>query len=815
MAPSSSVSLHSVDVKTDELARMSLVGSSYSSVSFKVVNPSSSDGFYRIAYSNSSSSRVVGRTQSTKVGPGAEKVLAVTSLASGAQYDFSLERKEFGEWVTQVTNLGKTSMMVSTYALDAGDVTVSTSSTKAALSWPKTHDSSYKVELYDSSKGPGAKPLVQSEAVTLDEKSQKYRSIFSKLSNKITYRGVISAPGTNGVFAPVASVEFTPSAYATLKVNGSYASYTEFSWDEDGVGKDEEDGEAEFEIRGYDKIDRKWFSVMEMTSDKVKSLTWTKPVPNRDYYVRLRRRSLTDTSVYQKGARYLGVKTSQIKVDSSTATGLRFTWTSAYAGAVYKYSLTPSGGDTAVKLAPRGAMSVDVTKLAPDTEHAFELFVFERGQDVSVGKIVGKTDKSGSLSLSQAKHTVVTLRVDNSSSGEATYYVADESNTFKTGNFKLTGQVSRDVEIRGLSPSRRYKFCLFRRELGRWIKQVFGPSLLDYLTVDTKKFNVSTSVASESALVKWDQAYKGASYELSVYDKAPSSKDGGPKPLQVKADSAIGESSGGKRGVVVSGLAKETGYFGVVTVSEKTASGETRSVVLGQFQFATSAGAVFHVGETRATSVVLSWSAGEVLEEDGIAEFMVTRGKKSSASSAPSAPSAPSESSTAWMPDSVTSLAVDGLAPGKAYVFTLWRKGLDGRKVRQASLDVSTTSALLEVSGTTSTRIQVKWEELYAGARYKLVYTAAAASGSPEQTLVPVTFADGPIATTEALLTDLDPGTAYTLELYVVEKGVDVDLATVALGTAVTVTTGRNKMLIGGIAGVVLLVLVILFVMMR
>lgn len=74
----------------------------------------------------------------------------------------------------------------------------------------------------------------------------------------------------------------------------------------------------------------------------------------------------------------------------------------------------------------------------------------------------------------------------------------------------------------------------------------------------------------------------------------------------------------------------------------------------------------------------------------------------------------------------------------------------------------------------------------------------------------PVTFGGGPITATQALLTDLQSSTEYTIELYVIENGQVVGISTAALESVATAKASRDLKMIVAITVAVALVLAIL-----
>jgi hypothetical protein len=61
-------------------------------------------------------------------------------------------------------------------------------------------------------------------------------------------------------------------------------------------------------------------------------------------------------------------------------------------------------------------------------------------------------------------------------------------------------------------------------------------------------------------------------------------------------------------------------------------------------------------------------------------------------------------------------------------------------------------------------------------------------------------FGDSTLLETDAIIKELSPNTAYTIELYVIEGGEKVGVATLKLGSSVEAKTSRDYVMIGGIS---------------
>jgi hypothetical protein len=779
---SSTVLLDTETVTTDSQAQLVSAGTIYTNARFTFTNNSSTAAVYRLVSGLSTYTDLTPRSPEVTVDGGATTTITAVRLShsSSPNYDIFLERKEFGSWVRQGD-----SIPVTTKVID--DVNASTSSEAAVLSWDKTHTVNYSVRLHEN--GSFVRSI---NDVPLNTATNKYEVVLNGLSNTKTYMASIQTVELNmnstayyNQWQELKQVTFTPSDYANLNIDAVYCSYADLSWDDGNVGDDEEDEEAEFKIVrklvGLTGSIESTDTAMDWTPDTTKTLSMTGLLPGRRYLLSLYRRGVNGVEVFQDGSgKDITAKTSEITTDGPASTRIKFNWTPVYPGASYRYQITGGG------IGITSGLTAMMTRLTPDTSYTFSLMVVEKGQSIPVTSFDAATDKSGYLTLIQARHTNMSLEAHTFSSSDSRYIVANAESpsaaTKSSSEFTLSGDVTHTAELRGLAYNSPYKMYLFRVEYGTWIKQTFPNGLGDHLAVNTKNLAPETSVASTSALVKWEEGYTGADYQLLIFDTDPEQNEEGPA-VQTKANTQI-STAGSARSSVITGLSMETRYWAGVLVTETTASGVAQKYPLRLFTFETSAGAVFQIGRVRASDVRFTWDAGEVKEEDGVADFKVRK-------------QVVGESLwidvTSWLPHDTTSFAtITGLSPGTEYSFALARKTLDGGSATQAIVDVETKSSSLTISGTASSHIQVTWSSLYDNAQYQLVYTAK--DGDP------VTFGGGPITATEALLTGLESSTEYTIELYAIEEGVAVGISTVALGSAAVAKTDQNLVLIAGVA---------------
>ncbi|CAB1099552.1 unnamed protein product [Ectocarpus sp. CCAP 1310/34] len=786
------VLLSSVTASTDAQAQLSLNSTRYTDATFTFKNPSASQGTYRIVTGNQDYTGLTARTPEITVEPNATKTVVAVKLVLGSIYNCFLQRKEFGSWVRQGDARTATTKKID-------NVNVSTSSKAAVVSWDKTHAASYTVRLYDKS---ASTTQIQGVDATLNTSTNRYEAVFTGLSNTISYRASIQTVEKNmntnsgsyfNQWQAVGTAEFTPSSYANLDLDAVYASYAELSWDDGDVGGDEEDEEAEFRILRTEALpSTSWSVVMDWTPDTTKTFTDTDLIPGSKYQYQLYRRGVDGTPVYQNGSQItVSTKIGEVTNPWVGSTVMVYRWTETYEGATQKYRITPASGGEAIVSGVTG-VSVTSRNLIPDTSYTFEYLVVENRQDIVVGTFTSSTSKYGVLTLEQARYTNLTFNIQNFSTVPATHYrITNEDASTIWATKALSPGETASVEIAGFQPGSTHKMFLQRAEQGVWNNQLQGNGLLDNINVAAKSLTATTSVATTSAMIQWDRAYDAAEYEISLYDVAP---DTDTVPIKAKTNGEL-STSGVQLSAVFTGLAKEKPCWGKITALETNTSGVAEKMLVKPFTFETSAGAVFQVGEIKASSVSFSWDAGVVQEEDGVAEFRVRKQEL---------PSGGWADATGWLPHTTNSqTTISGLKAGTGYKFALIRLRLDGGMATQAIVIVTTKTSTLTISGTASSHIQAEWTELYPGAKYQLVYTAEGGS--------PVTFGGAPITGTTALLKGLESSTEYVVELFALEDGVAVGLATSALGSAASAKTGVSPLVIGGavVAGAAVVGLVI------
>ncbi len=768
----SSVILSTATVTTDAQATLTFNSARYTDVTFTLTNPSASQGIYRIVTGNMDYTDLVPRTLEVAFEPNETKSIVAAFLPSGNKYNFFLQRKEFDSWVKQGSV-----RTASVYEIK--DVNVSTSSSAAVVSWTRAFSTSHTVRLYDTSNNS-----TQIEQVTADlnTSTNKYEAVFSGLSNTINYRISIqtvekSYHVNNGYFnqwKAVGYALFTPSDKANLEIDSVYASYTELSWDDGDVGQYEEDEEAEFKLyRRPTDNSVPWVVLLDWTPDTTRKFTDTGLTPGVEYRYDLNRKGVDGDEVLQD-TKYVTTKSSRVTIGEIGSKTLGFSWTPVYDGVTYFFVVNGRTHTTS-------GTSTWRQDLSPDTGYTLELYVSEQGERVLLSSLTQRTDKSSFISLDLVKHTEVSYDLHNMSSQDSTtFYVANENEYIRSIDFS-TGQEITNLSLRGFRPGSTHNLSLFRKENGVWVKQEAGGGLLEHLAVTTKEVSASTSVASRSSMIQWDEGYSGASYGITLFDIVPDGDRSAAVQTLVSNDIT---NTGGLRSAIITGLDMATQYWGVITATESNTSNVPEDIAVGMFTFTTSAGATLITGEVKASSVFLEWDAGDVEEADGVAEFKLRKQEVSVGTWT---------DATSWLPHDTTSFAkITGLKAGTAYKFELVRMGLGGNAVSQATVDATTKTSTLTISGTASSSIQVGWTEIYPGASYLLMYTVE--NGTPE------TFGGGPISQTSALLDGLESSTKYVVELYCIEDNVVVGLQTQKLGSAASAETGTSKVVVAGAA---------------
>lgn len=397
---------------------------------------------------------------------------------------------------------------------------------------------------------------------------------------------------------------------------------------------------------------------------------------------------------------------------------------------------------------------------------------------VLVDSVTVKTDAFSQLKQSDVRYTTSTLTFRNPSSDSVIYRVTQgDARTVVASDITVAGNGTGTANVTGLLPGTTYRFYLERNEHGDWIQQTSETSGIDFVVTTTKKTSVSTSVGSQAVIVEWDYQYDAEytfTFGPTVYTNAEITK------------------SGDIHRLIVSDLEEGSSYTGTLQVKEGTL--HTLAVV----NISTSVSATFQVDSIFASYADISWSADGMgaSEEDGVADFRVL-GKESSVSTF--------SEFVASTPDTINSATISDLKPGTQYDLKLQRLEVSGSWSDQASITLTTKTTSLNIQSVGSKSIEVDWTSLYEGAVYELQY------GIPGQS--PRTFGNSSTTANTAVIKELESGTEYTIELYVLEEGRLVGVATVALGSGVTTTTSTNYTLVGGVG--IAAILVVLLVTMK
>lgn len=198
----------------------------------------------------------------------------------------------------------------------------------------------------------------------------------------------------------------------------------------------------------------------------------------------------------------------------------------------------------------------------------------------------------GSLTVTQVRHTGISLRVDSVNPTGVSYKVQNADETI-VSSFLISGTGSHTLDLNGVPPDRTtQRLTLLANEGGYWVIQKQTEALLDDTPVIMAKVSASSSIAATSAMVRWEQPYDGAVYEVRVFDYAPTGLDS--VPTQLKPNDLVSNSNG-ERGVIVSDLQMDSEHWVVVIATELNASGVEEKIMVQPLNFTTSAGAVFIV----------------------------------------------------------------------------------------------------------------------------------------------------------------------------------------------------------------------------
>jgi hypothetical protein len=787
-----SVLVHSSSQRTDAKAVFSANTITHTSFGITWKNVSSQTSTFRVFH------RETGGTwkysPDLAVSPNATKHHHFTGLKPNKQHDVLVQRKENGSWRAQDSNGGATTLNVTTHALTH---TVSTSIRAVEFKWLKKYTGTYLVEIYSTSNTTTATRIKERSGSWITESGGWFGTIVAGLGHDTTYYAVIKAleavNSSNGKdYVTLATFPFNTSEPVAISADVVLASSVKLSWDGTAAGDDEQDGVAEFRIQQfYRNEDGSWSSgtiPMDWAPDTTKSFTATDLVPGKEHLFRLYRMGVDGAAMKNHEIKVFTLSTDLDFVGPTTSTRANLTWSSIYEGAKYRVRYTPSGGTPRTYGHASGTTGIGatLTNLLPGTDYTLELLVIENGAEAVVSTRTTKTRELPTFSAVDVGHTSIEMEVYNPLPDPTWFYFTVNGGTH-VGSFLVQGEQTSTRHIDNRVPGITYSILLRMREFGNWVSNPAPTSITTRTAPD-----LNTSISTFAAMVKWDEGYPSADYRLELFDGEIGA--GGESVKIFEGGAGIKIEPDGQLSATATSLDKATDYHAVLSVREMSVARALVAKKLREVAITTSHSATFRPGTVLASSVQLSWTPTEVLEEDGVAEFMVTQKEY---------PSGPWSTSTGWIPHSTTQTKIAGLKPGTTYRFLLTRMGVDGVSKDEAFFNVTTKGSALTVGTVTADSMDVSWGEVYSGAQYLLKYTASGGS--------PVTFSGSSVPQTSATLTGLSPGTDYTLELFVVEEGGMVGTSSVRLGSGAE--SGKNDSSYGMVSLVVLLMaLVVAFI---
>lgn len=768
--------ISSLNERTDDLAVLGINNITHTSVSLSWKNPSIAQATYRLMYRVSTTSTWTASDRITIEGDATE-AFHLTGLKSGQAHYVRLERSENSAWVIQAsTTSGRNYILFTTHPLITND---STSSTAAVLKWTKEYTATYRIQIYlgnPSSSSP-IKTFEQS-SVTLSGSS--YNLVVTGLEENVTYYAVMSANeavNSSGgkSFVPVKEFTFETSKRVGLTVSSFFSTYANLVWDGTAAGNDEEDSVTEFHIQYWERVNNSWSSrgtAMPWTPDTTKAVKVSGLNPGSLYRFRLNRSGVHGTGTYQDQRDVTTLTTDLALAGSTTTTRAKVEWAPMYSNSRYKIRYSTAGQAAKIFGGTTGTTANEalLVNLVPETKYTIELLVVENGSSTLIDTLETTTHKSPPFSVIGSEYTSIQMSLESPATETTNYYFRTDIKG-SSGGFVIANAQTVARDVRELEPGTTYKITLYRHEFGSWVIQSRGAGVPNYIAFTTKNSpDISTSVSTNSAALKWDLKYGSALYQMDIFAGVIG---GGGSSINTYEGSDISTGSDGMSKVVVTSLLMNATYHGILRVKEPNRQGVVVRTNLKEVQFTTSEGATLQVGEVKASIVELSWDAGVVQEDDGVAEFKI-RMKKN--------PSGEYSDSTAWMPHSINTKNITGLQPGTSYTFVLLRLGIDGSSRTQALVSVTTRGSTLRVDQTSSTSMYADWDEVYPGARYQIVYTADGGS--------PVVFGGGETSETSVFISGLKVNTNYVLQLYVIEDGALVGTNTLALGSMSEGTKG-------------------------
>lgn len=372
---------------------------------------------------------------------------------------------------------------------------------------------------------------------------------------------------------------------------------------------------------------------------------------------------------------------------------------------------------------------------------------------VQISSIEVTTIGYAELATVNVGYTTITVSWVNTAVERANFRVkgfSDEEETLDSF-LGVEGGETGLIEFPGLIPGVTYTFYLYKGENSKWVQQsseTSGIDGLNVLSLTTHLSGISTSVGPNTAVIQWPVTYD-ASYQVSVLNEAGESS-GVHDTITSTSDT---------HQVVVRDLESSTNYTVELSATESEAS-----TLISSASFGTSSVTTFQLDSVFASYAIVSWTGDGFGESDGVADFRIT-GKLTSDSDF--------DTLMESTPDSIKTMTIENLLPGKAYTFRLQRLSVEGDWTEEAEIEVTTLTTSVSVTLSGSRTIQLEWPSIYTGAEYKLTYTPSGGEA--------VVYKDGPISDVSATLTDLEPATSYVIDLTVEEFGEPVELSTLGL----------------------------------
>lgn len=423
---------------------------------------------------------------------------------------------------------------------------------------------------------------------------------------------------------------------------------------------------------------------------------------------------------------------------------------------------------------------------------------------VLVSSAAVDTDRLASLSQAEITYSTVDFIWENPSQDTAVYRIVDKTDVSNavvvSPDLTVAASSTSSFTRKGMLPGHTYIHCLERLEHGTWVQQTTsnGP---DNIVTTTITNSVSTSVGAETVQIMWDYKYD-TQYSLTLFASGQSA-------VVARLEEEDLNFANGVHLATLTGLTKGTAYAGKIFADD---GGSIATIA--EFSFVTSISATLSVDNVFASYATITWihhGAG-ALEKDGTSDFRVLRRNARVASA--SIPVGQWETAVASTPDTTNSAIVDNLQAGTMYDFKLQRLKLGGGWSDQASATVTTKTTSVSIQNVGWSSVEAAWGPIYDDAIYIVRYRPATGAGQFvdfEGTVQDKTIGvDGVQHVKIATLVDLQSNTDYIVELFVEERGQRIGIATVALGTNVTVNTTRNYPII--FAAIVLVALVALVV---